>query len=461
MRILLLFLLASTTVSAEAELPPILDFYPECYAETPSSLTFTSDKIVTKHKLINLETDPRYAEILKQLQAKAASQNAQALTIEKVEKIEKIQNTTGALRPKAPYSLEVKITAKLVSFCSNNTALGMQQPPYNAQGHKINVISRVMSSDTTIIFAKPPEDAVYKTPENYVVSLDQGVAGVKPGQTRSVVNSLLGDPSVKIQLQDGELWSYGRTLWLKFAEQLQWVSTNPELMSTEGFNTIDIVDAYDNSLWSIEGEVTLKTPLTELEQKLPSQFRQTDEQQFVKKNKQFNLVLDYRKSKKYHIDPSRTILSDFTLAKGDKTIAKVPSYPATALAAWLQQAVKTPDISINTLQNQIPLHQFDRGTKGSWVAAGNYLLLQYKDNRLTKVLIADSLFKQKTDTTEFLQLVNAAAIPATRAQFMAKYPDAIESGYDLTFYQGARSVVASFNSEDKDAQIERLELTLI
>ncbi len=106
---------------------------------------------------------------------------------------------------------------------------------------------------------------------------------------------------MKIQLQDGELWSYGRTLWLKFAEQLQWVSTNPELMSTEGFNTVDIVDAYDNSLWSIEGEVTLKTPLTELEQKLPSQFHQTDEQQFVKKNKQFNLVLDYRKSKKNHI----------------------------------------------------------------------------------------------------------------------------------------------------------------
>ncbi len=59
---------------SRSRLPPILDFYPECYAETPSSLTFTSDKITTKHKLINLETDPRYAEILKQLQAKAASQ---------------------------------------------------------------------------------------------------------------------------------------------------------------------------------------------------------------------------------------------------------------------------------------------------------------------------------------------------------------------------------------------------
>lgn len=459
MRFPILFLLFSTAVSAES-LPPILDYYPACFDEPAQSLLFNS-KMDTKGQLVDLGTDPRFSEVLRQLQLEAAAKDAQALTIESIDKTYPI---LGKVRYEGDQSVDLKITAKLFRFCKNNIALSKQQPPYNALGQKIIMTSTIVSIDAQqIVIEKPVKEPVYKDPDNYIVSLDQGVAGVIPGQTKSSVLALLGSPSAVIKLQNSaELWGYGRKIWLKFDEHLQWISTDSDLLSTEGLNNLDIVDTFDNSDWSIEGKIRLKTELTALQQQLPSQFQKSGAFELVKKQNQRSLTLDYQQLKNYNTNTTETLLINFTLAEGEKTQAKVPDYSAAALSNWLKLATQTQDTDIEKLkQQQIPLHQFTRGIKGSWIAAGNHLLLQYQEKMLTKVRIGGSVFKQESNKTELRQLVLAAGFPVTKAQFQAKYPDAVDSGYELTLYKGTQSIVAGFSSEEANAQIESLELTLI
>lgn len=459
MRFSIFFLFFSAVVSAEP-LPPILDFYPECSSTAPQLLVFSS-KMDTKGELVDLGTDPRFSELLKQLQTEAAAKNAQALTIEN---IDKTYPMLGKVRYEGDQSVDLKITAKLFNFCQENTALSKQQPPYNALGQKVIATTNIVSIDAQqIVIEKVIKAPVYKEPDNHLVSLEQGIAGVIPGQTKSEIITLLGSPSVAIQLKNaGELWGYGRKIWLKFDEHLEWISTDSGLLSTEGLNNIDVVDAFDNSDWSIEGKVRLKTELVELQQKLPSQFQKTGELQMTKQQSQRRLTLDYQKLKNYSANTTQTLLMNFTLSDGSKTGPKVPDYSAKALSSWLTQATQQPESAEEKLkQLQIPLHRFERGIKGSWIAAGNHLLLQYQGKVLTKIRVGGSIFKQQGDNTELSQLVLAAGFPITKAQFQAKYPDALDSGYELTVYEGTQSIVAGFASEDENAPIESLELTLI
>lgn len=461
MRLSFLALVVTSAVSAES-LPPILDYYPECYSEPAQSLQF-SRKLHTKGEQVDLSSDPRFAEILTQLQRTAAERNAQALSIKD---IKKIYPSLGQKGYKSEQSVELKITATLYNFCPDNNKLSSQSAPYNAQGQKVVKTTTLFSlASPQIVIQKPSTEPLYKEPESYLVSLQHGIAGVSPGQTKAEVKNLFGHPSVTIQLQNnGELWGYGRKIWLKFDEKLQWISTDSELLSTEGLNSIELVDGYDNSDWAVEGKVRLKSHLTELQTKLPDQFRPSGELQLTRQHNQRSLTLNYQQLKNYTANTTETLLMDFTLADGAKTPAKVPQYPVAVVADWLKQATQNPELGLETLkQQQVPLHQFERGLSGNWIAAGNHLLLQYQDltqSRLSKVQVGESVFLKQDDPTETKQLLKAAGFLLTKAEFMTRYPDASDSGYEISVYRDTHSIVASFSSEDDKSQIEKLELTL-
>ena len=156
---------------------------------------------------------------------------------------------------------------------------------------------------------------------------------------------------------------------------------------------------------------------------------------------------------------------NFTLADGVKTPAEIPEYPVAAVADWLKQASQNPELGIESLkQQQVPLHQFERGIKGNWIAAGNHLLVQYQDqqhSRLNKIQVGASIFMRQANSTEVKQLLQAAGFPLTKAEFMTRYPEASDSGYEVSLYSDTVSIIASFSSEDAKAQIEKLELTLM
>lgn len=109
--------------------------------------------------------------------------------------------------------------------------------------------------------------------------------------------ALLEQPSVQIQLNNQQqMWGYGRKLWLTFADTLLWISTESDLLSNCALNRIDLRDAYDNSSWSIEGKVPLKSQKSMVQATLPGQF-QKQAGYLVQQHNQRQLVLQFESFK--------------------------------------------------------------------------------------------------------------------------------------------------------------------
>ncbi|MDR7121864.1 hypothetical protein [Rheinheimera soli] len=449
--------LFSATLAA-APLPEILDYYPECFSGQ-TELAVASVRLKTDDPIAGLSAAPGFQQLLQQLQQKAAASGAEALTIEKIEKSAPVQFQN---RHNDDHTATVKVSAKLLHYCADNKTLSERQPPYNSSGNKIIKSTKLISiaAKQIVIQHDTPAD-LYKDPANYIVSVQQGVAGVLPGQSKAQVMALLGQPSIQIQLNNQQqMWGYGRKLWLTFADTLLWISTDSDLLSNYALNRIDLRDAYDNTNWSIEGKVPLKSRESVVLATLPGQF-QKQAGYLVQQQNQRQLALQFESFKNNNSNTTEQLLTGFTLSGAEKTAATTATYSSQPIQNWLQQLKGSPDpgSDLNSLQSQVPVHQLHRGTDGSWLLVGNYLSLQYSHERLAKLHLGESMFGQH-DTKELHQLIVAAGYPLTKAEFMTKYPDAFDSGYELQLYLDDKTLVAVFNSEAETAVIEELTLTL-
>ncbi|MBU1620414.1 MAG: hypothetical protein KJ556_08865 [Gammaproteobacteria bacterium] len=449
--------LFSATLAA-APLPDILDYYPECFSEHTDPAV-VSARLKTDDPMAGLSAVPGFRQLLQQLQEQAAASGAETLTIEKIEKSApvKFQN-----RYNDGHTATIKISAKLLNYCADNKTLSDSQPPYNSMGQKIIKSTKLISiaAKQLVIQHEAPAD-LYKDPANYIVSVQQGVAGVLPGKSKTQVMALLGQPSVQIQLNNQQqMWGYGRKLWLTFADTLLWISTDPDLLSNYALNRIDLRDAYDNSSWSIEGKVPLKSQESTVLATLPGQFKK-QAGYWVQQQSQLKLALQFESFKNNNSNTTEQLLTGFTLSGADKTAVTTATYSSEPIQNWLEQLKDSPDpgSDLKSLQSQVPVHQLHRGIDGSWLVAGNYLSLQYSHNRLAKLRLGQSMFGQH-NTKELHQLIVAAGYPLTKAEFMARYPDAFDSGYEIQLYQEDKTLVAVFNSEAETAVIEELVLTL-
>ncbi|RVT46785.1 hypothetical protein EMM73_07905 [Rheinheimera sediminis] len=160
---------------AAAALPEILDYYPECFSGHTEPAV-VSARLKTDDAMAELSAVPRFQQLL--LQQKAAASGADALTIEKVAQSAPVQFQN---RHNDDHTATVKVTAKLLNYCADNTTLSDSEPPYNSSGHKIIKSTKLISvtAKQLLIHQSAPVD-LDKDPANYIVSVQQAVAGVVP-----------------------------------------------------------------------------------------------------------------------------------------------------------------------------------------------------------------------------------------------------------------------------------------
>lgn len=162
---------------AAAALPEILDYYPECFSGHTEPAV-VSARLKTDDAMAELSAVPRFQQLLLQLQQKAAASGADALTIEKVAQSAPVQFQN---RHNDDHTATVKVTAKLLNFCADNKTLSDSEPPCNSSGHKIIKSTKLISvaAKRLLIQQNAPVD-LDKDPANYIVSVQQAVAGVVP-----------------------------------------------------------------------------------------------------------------------------------------------------------------------------------------------------------------------------------------------------------------------------------------
>ena len=247
--------------------PPILDHYPLCRHADFGDIT-VQDRIYDKRNSKTSSTNPNYiidseeialrtSELLKSLQKHARDKGADALII--VSKIIKEASKHGRS------GIILRYKAKLISGCSDLSPDMSKPAPINKKGKKVIArfsSSRDMSVKLSISNAKKP---VQIKMENETVWFEDGVYGVKLGDTFATVRKKLGTPSVEISILNGELvWGYGRNHWFYFQlGKLVKIDTYSEFLDVESLNMIPLRDFFDDHKWRLNNKVKFQADAEE------------------------------------------------------------------------------------------------------------------------------------------------------------------------------------------------------
>ncbi|MCW8879745.1 MAG: hypothetical protein OQK04_18925 [Kangiellaceae bacterium] len=259
----LLCLSKSFSLSAES-LPPILDFYPKCQYQIIDDIT-VQHRISDKKKKdkrtsgTSYTTDSEAVEyqtpiLLESLREQAKSKNADALVLtSRILKSSSKHGRSGVL---------LRFQAKLIGGCDDLTQDMNKPAPVNHQGKR--VFAR-FSSKRNVTVKSTINNNLKKLRhpeiENRVVSIENGVYGVKLGESVDSVKNKLGDPSVEVNFLKNELvLGYGRSHWFYFqSEMLVRIDTKSALLDVESLNQIPLRNFFDDRLWKINNKVGFKT----------------------------------------------------------------------------------------------------------------------------------------------------------------------------------------------------------
>jgi len=321
----LLAVLMSSSVQSKtvAELPTILDYYPNCDYQTVRSYT-------VKEKTINPLTDETTGKLLRKLQNKALSLGADAIIIEqrKIKKYKENKGYYGSSSNQASSSI-ISYEGLLINTCQSSSTTARKAAPFNHLGKPVNKMKAITISLSTKIVFTPPAKATLHRPtiSNNKISLTHGIYGLKMGASYSEVHATLGDHSFAFDLfEDQQIIGYGRRHWLYFqADKLVKVSTQYPVLSMDTLNKIPLIDFFDDGKWKINGLVGLKTSLAEVKKSLNIQGELNAKKQLIVKDNN-NTMLLYFTSNKSQVDNKYTyFLSEFTIKSNSY---KEPSHKA-------------------------------------------------------------------------------------------------------------------------------------
>ena len=287
---------------AKSELPPILDYYPNCSYEV---IDKTKIKIITETPLSIKIVDKLLEKI--QIRAKKADADAVILTAKKVKKYKNIRkgsgnsnnsNNSAVFSRKASGETKylVRYHAELINLCEENSDEKRKRTPLNHQGLRIiDTKSKVIStiSHTITIASK----VVTKRPtiNNDEVSLKHGVYGVEIGSSYQHVIDMLGKPSVKLKVMVNEVvLGYGRRHWFYFqSDKLVNIQNNSAYLSQDMINKVPTLDFFDDFLWQINQKVVYKMLLSDVKSALNITTKLNNQDQLVLKGDANTLTLNF------------------------------------------------------------------------------------------------------------------------------------------------------------------------
>lgn len=315
---------------AKSELPPILDYYPNCSYEVVEK---TKVKIITKTPLSSKVVN----KLLKKIRVKARNANADAVILTAKEVKKHVDPAKGLMGSNSGNNNAILIKnaagqnnyiiryhAELINLCDNNNEVNndnkQKRTPLNHQGMKIiSAKPQVVGTrNKTMIIAR---EVKVDRPviSNDEVSLENGIYGIDIGSSYQHVVSMLGKPSVTLKLMvDEVVLGYGRRHWFYFqSNKLVKIQNNSVYLSQDLVNRIPFFDFFDDFPWQINKKIVYKMPLEDVKAALNISAELNNQDQIVLKNHKNTLTLNFIfDTEKYSSEKSYQ-LSSFTLQKND------------------------------------------------------------------------------------------------------------------------------------------------
>lgn len=395
--ILILTGLVATTqaCATETSLPPVLNYYPECEYSIIDESTASH-----KHKIpLSKESKSELIQIIRQT-AKTKNADAVILTDRAVKRIKKFKGFTDSHRDT---NFNLTFDYQLIKNCQD-TKPQSRFTNYNDRG---NVSLSMPQAKREMSFSiKIPEKPKLRRPEleNRKISIDEGIYGLKLGDSIEQVVATLGDPSVELNhFADQQVLGFGRRHWFYFADdKLVRVQTNQALLTLTTLNKIPIWDAFDNHDWLIGGDLQRGTG----RDIVLKRFKQDDsEAPFTLASDEAELRLFFTKITDTSDNSANEQLANFDYrVKGYKAptpILQPTSEDTYELISAMYDGLKAnqePDsnpIDLSQVKGKIwltPREQFN--------IVNDNLIVKTKAQRITKVQFVESVFSsQESDSS--------------------------------------------------------------
>ena len=272
----------------KSELPPILDYYPNC-----------SYEVVDKTKIKIITDTPLSIKIVKSLldkiKVRAKNANADAVILT-AKKVKKYRDPKGIVNT----SFLVRYHAELINLCEENSNKKRKRTPLNHQGNKVTDIKSntiFTYNETVTIAIAIASKVIVKRPtmSNDEVSLKHGVYGVNIGSSYQHVINVLGEPSVKLKVMvDEVVLGYGRRHWFYFqSDKLMKIQNNSAYLSQDMVNKVPPLDFFDDFLWQINQQVVYKMLLSDVKSALNITAKLNNQDQLVLKDHENTLTLNF------------------------------------------------------------------------------------------------------------------------------------------------------------------------
>lgn len=375
------------SAQSEQELPPILDYYPDC-----------SYQLIKTYKVGKQTDDPLSEDvifkILKKLRKGAQQVGADALILvgKRLFQISP-PKSTNVRQPVNIY--KVSYQAELIKNCITVKSKQPKLAPYNHQG---KITLRDIS--TTIYRPKVeitlPEKDRLNHPEitNSDVSISNGIYGIPLGASYLAVLEKLGDPSAEVLLLDQELIiGYGRRHWLHFQEnKLVKVHNHSQFLSSMILNEVPLRDFFDDYEWRINNKIGYQTTLAKVREILNIDSQLDNNAQLTIHKGSSTLILHFDSIKDLYTGKETYILNDFTLQKDAYEEQSVrPLHKESFLYKAVQQAYlslqQEQDINWQELANNLaePIAKITLSVNHELRIYTNNLLISTKKSQLTGI----------------------------------------------------------------------------
>jgi hypothetical protein len=450
-------------VSAETELPAILDYYPNC------------DYQVMKVQSIKIKTEDPSADqtklsLLNKLRRKGRDIGADAIIVtekfvKKLMNIEKYVFTHSTDISK--YALSFK--AELIKLCESTDKRDQKRTPFNHEGNSVKTTLLSTTTIRTNIVLNPLEKAELNHPiiKNKELSLVNGIYGVKVGASYEEVISTLGDPSIVLsEFEDEAILGYGRKLWFFFqVNKLVKIDTQLDSVSPTLLNKIPLRNYFDDSPWMVDNKLARQSTLAEVKSTLGIKTQLNYNNQLIQTDKGNQLVLSFSFRKDIDNNTKEYFLDSFTLqTKGYRQPSHQISYNRELqfddLSLAFVELTEGKEVSWNGLKAKLgqPLGRITL-TATSFVDIYNAnLLIAIKSGELDNILLLEPLFnlpkRQMKDAWYLGEYVEGKSIEQLKKLFPAdpfELDDKIIIGaeqYQLTlFFEDNEDKAALYEAE--------------
>lgn len=466
MRLYFLFiaLLLSTTASA-AE---IVRFIPECTQNEIKNQRVegsSSFREIPKNQYI--QDLPTINYLRKKLISKAQEQQMDGVLLRELVFIKDLDKRNV---------YQTVLYADFFQYCNDNNRLSTQTAllyPFQKLERRLESKGIEFALNTNVralsqVDVSQPQLASYNAsqPASMDVNLDSSF-GLQLGDSQETIHALWGFPGAQLPLQHHEmLWLYGRqtALWFDADKNLKAVFFGHAMLSGYGINLIEWHPKLDETPWLAWQKYPVKSELENMQALLKQAVEQPDgDWLFTKENRQ--LHLKFADFNPLGSNTSLRKLTGFTFNSLEPLPDSIviQQQNASERQALLQRLSHTlqGDVLMQTeVPNLATMPWVVERAETVWYVPTDQLQLQFSNQQLKKIRIADPLYKNPQAKDLRWDFMQAIGMPTVKQELLAKYPMMQDNGDRLTLSSSAFDVEIQLASEQPDAKVDVIEISL-